>query len=107
MQKAAVAPVEYAQAAIQLIAKGPDWLMLLCADVTPQVLDDLCALPALHGVARLVVYAPRPKALAALLAERGVEAVAHSMTDALLQAQAGRKTASSERLATFDSKKFV
>jgi len=65
--------------------------MVLCADVTPQVLQDLCALPAQHGIARLVIYAPRPKALAALLAERGVEAVAYSIADALWQAQVGRK----------------
>ena len=91
MQKAAVAPVECAQAAIQIIASAGDWLMVLCTEVNPEVLATLCALPARHGVARLVVYAPRPKALAHLLAERGVEAVAYSIADALLQGQ-GRKT---------------
>ena len=91
MQKAAVAPVEFAQAAIQTIAIGNDWLMVLCPEVNPQVLDALCTLPARHGVARLVVYAPRPKALAQLLAERGVEAVTYSIADALLQAQGRSK----------------
>ena len=100
MQKAALAPVEYAQSAICLIAKGPDWLMVLCAHVTEQVLQDLCALPAQHGVARLVVYAPRPKAVAALLAERGVEAVTYSIADALLQAQAGRRPQESSTRAS-------
>ena len=91
MQKAAVAPVTIAQAAIQTIAIGNVWLMVLCPEVSPEVLDALCALPARHRVARLVVYAPRPKALAHLLAERGIEAVTYSIADALLQAQAGRK----------------
>ena len=91
MQKAAVAPVECAQAAIQTIAVGGDWLMVLCPEVTPQVLDALCALPARHGLARLVVFAPRPKALFHLLAERGVEAVTYSIADALLQAQGRSK----------------
>ena len=95
MQKAAVAPVSTARAAINIIAKGADWLLLLCPDITPQVLDDLCTLPAQHGVARLAVYAPRPKALAALLAERSVQAITYSIADALLQTQAGRKIAES------------
>ena len=95
IQKAAVAPVSPALAAINMIAKGADWLLLLCPDITPQVLDDLCTLPAQHGVARLAVYAPRPKALAALLAERSVQAITYSIADALLQTQAGRKIAES------------
>ncbi len=95
IQKAAVAPVSPALAAINMIAKGADWLLLLCPDITPQVLDDLCTLPAQHGVARLSVYAPRPKALAALLAERSVQAITYSIADALLQTQAGRKIAES------------
>ena len=70
-------------------------MLLLCPDITPQVLDDLCTLPAQHGVARLAVYAPRPKALAALLAERSVQAITYSIADALLQTQAGRKIAES------------
>jgi adenine-specific DNA-methyltransferase len=91
MQKAAVAPVTIAQAAIQIIAIGNDWLMVLCPEVSPKVLDALCTLPERHRVARLVVYAPRPKAVAQLLAERGVEAVTYSIADALLQAQGRSK----------------
>jgi adenine-specific DNA-methyltransferase len=91
MQKAAVAPVEFGPEAIQTIATGGDWLMVLCPEVSPQVLDALCALPTHRGVARLVVYDPRPKALAHLLAERGVEAVTVSIADALLQGQGRSK----------------
>ena len=100
LQHAGAVPVQAAQAELQTIAKGSDWLMLLCPSVTPQVLDALCALPAAQQVARLVVYAPRPKALAALLAERGIEAVTYSLADALLQSQAGRKGRSPEPVET-------
>lgn len=91
MQQAAAVPVACLDADIQTISQGADWLMLLCPEVTPQVLEALCALPAQQQVARLVVYAPRPKALAALLAERGIEAITYSLADALMQCQVGRK----------------
>ena len=87
MQNTAVAPVEYAQAAIQVIAKSGDWLTVICHAATPEALDALAALPAQHGLARLAVFCPRPKALAALLAERGVEANTYSIADALLKGQ--------------------
>lgn len=92
MRETAVAPVDHAQAAIQIIAIGGDWLTVLCAQVTPDTLDALVVLPAAHGVARLAVFCPRPKALAALLAERGVEANTYSITDALLKGQVSGKT---------------
>jgi adenine-specific DNA-methyltransferase len=94
MREAAVAPVSIAQEFIQMIAKGGDWLTVLCTHVTPETIDALVALPAAHGVARLAVFCPRPKALAALLDERGVEANTYSITDALLKGQvSGKKTA--------------
>ena len=92
MRETATAPVSIAQETIQIIAKGGDWLTVLCVQVTPATLDALAALPAAHGVARLAVFCPRPKALAALLAERGVEANAYSITDALLKGQVSGKT---------------
>jgi adenine-specific DNA-methyltransferase len=87
LQNTAAAPVEYAQAAIQIIATGGDWLTVLCHDATPEAVNALAALPAQHGLARLAVFCPRPKALAALLAERGVEANTYSIADALLKGQ--------------------
>jgi adenine-specific DNA-methyltransferase len=48
-------------------------------------------LPAHHGVARLVVVAPRPKAVALWLAERGIEAQALSLREVLTQGQDGKK----------------
>jgi adenine-specific DNA-methyltransferase len=91
MREAAVAPVERATPAINIIAIAGDWLTVLCAQVTPDTLDALVALPAAHGVTRLAVFCPRPKALAALLAERGVEANTYSITDALLKGQVNAK----------------
>jgi adenine-specific DNA-methyltransferase len=87
MQNTAAAPVELAQAAIQIIATNGDWLTAICHAATPEALDALAALPAQHGLARLAVFCPRPKALAALLAERGVEANTYSIADALLKGQ--------------------
>ena len=92
MREAAVAPVSIAQEAIQIIAKSGDWLTVLCDQVTPETLDRLAALPAAHGVVRLAVFCPRPKALAALLIERGVEANTYSIADALLKGQVSGKT---------------
>ncbi|MDD2977109.1 site-specific DNA-methyltransferase [Aquabacterium sp.] len=91
LRHAAAAPVAHKPGVIRCVAKGPDWMLVLCPSVNTQVLDNLCALPEQHGVARLVVYAPRPKALAALLAERGVEAQVHALRHALIQGQGGRK----------------
>ena len=91
MREAAVAPVELATPAINIIAIAGDWLTVLCAQVMPETLDALVALPAAYGVARLAVFCPRPKALAALLSERGVEANTYSITDALLKGQVNAK----------------
>lgn len=90
MREAASAPVDTA-AAIQVIGKYGDWLTVLCPKATPGTLDALAALLAAHGMARLAVFCPRPKALAALLAERGIEANTYSITDALLKGQVGAK----------------
>lgn len=91
LRHAAAAPVAHQSGAARLIAKGADWLMALCPTVNAQVLDELCGLPDRHQVARLVIYAPRPKALAALLAERGIEAQVHALRQALIQGQGGRQ----------------
>lgn len=91
LRHAAAAPVTHQSGAVRLIAKAADWLMALCPTVNAQVLDQLCGLPDRHQVARLVVYAPRPKALAALLAERGIEAQVHALRPALIQGQGGRQ----------------
>ena len=93
MRETATTPVDSAQAAIQVIAINGDWLTVLCWQATPEALDALAALPAAHGVARLAVFCPRPKALAALLQKRGIEANTYSLTDALLKGQVSAKAA--------------
>ncbi len=87
MRETGAAPVDAAQSAIQAIATNGDWLTVLCWQATPEALDALAALPAAHGAARLAVFCPRPKGLPALLAARGVQANAYSITDALLKGQ--------------------
>lgn len=91
MRNAVVAPVETAQAAIQVIAKGADWLLVLCTHTGADVLSALQAMPTQHSVARLVVVAPRPKAVALWLAERGIEAQALSLREVLTQGQGDKK----------------
>lgn len=91
MRNAGATPVSSAVLAIQVIAKGSDWLLVLCTHTDAQVLATLQALPAQHGVARLVVVAPRPKALALKLAELGVAAQTLSLNEVLLQGQGGKK----------------
>jgi adenine-specific DNA-methyltransferase len=91
MRHAAAVPVAHQSGSVRLVAKGADWLMVLCPTINAQVLDELCDLQLRHQAARLVVYAPRPKALAALLAERGIEAQVHALRQALIQGQGGRQ----------------
>jgi adenine-specific DNA-methyltransferase len=92
MRESGASPRDTSATEIQTIAKSGDWLTVLCTQVTPDTLEALAALPATHGVARLAVFCPRPKALASLLAERGVEANTYSITDALLKGQVSSKT---------------
>ncbi len=97
MRNAALAPVECAQGAIQMIAKGADWLLVLCTQTTAEILQTLAQLPTQHGVARLVVVAPRPKAVALWLAEHGIEAQALSLREVLTQGQGSSKAQSTGR----------
>ena len=94
MRNSALAPVDIAQAAIQVVAKGSDWLMVLCADTGTAALQTLPELPAQHGVARLVVVTPRPQSVALWLAEQGVEAQTLSLREVLVQGQTSQKTTS-------------
>lgn len=87
LRETGCAPAEPSDAPLQVVAQGSDWLTVFCAKATPKAMNELAALPARHGVARLVVYGPRPKAMAELLQERGIEAVTYSITDALLKGQ--------------------
>jgi adenine-specific DNA-methyltransferase len=93
MRNSALAPVHIAQAAIQVVAKGPDWMMVLCADTGTAALQALPTLTAQHGVARLVVVTPRPKSVALWLSEQGVEAQTLSLREVLVQGQTAQKVA--------------
>jgi adenine-specific DNA-methyltransferase len=94
MRNSALAPANIEQAAIHVVAKGPDWLMVLCADTGTAALQTLPTLPAQHGVARLVVVTPRPKSVALWLAEQGVEAQTLSLREVLVQGQTEQKRVS-------------
>jgi adenine-specific DNA-methyltransferase len=87
MQNTALAHVLHSQEAIEVIAISDGWLTVLCQQATPEAVDALAALSAQQGACSLAVYCARPKALQALLAERGITANTYSITDALLKGQ--------------------
>lgn len=91
LRHAASAPVAVQDQALQVIARGPDWLLVLCTQTDAQALDGLRALAAQDGVNRLVVVATRPKAVAQWLADQGVAAQTQSIREVLTQGQEAAK----------------
>jgi adenine-specific DNA-methyltransferase len=91
LRHAASAPVAVKDQALQVIARGPDWLLVLCTQTDAQTLDGLRALAAQDGVNRLVVVATRPKAVAQWLADHGVAAQTQSIREVLTQGQEAAK----------------
>ena len=91
LRNTATAPNQSSEQPVQIIAKGHDWLLVLCTEGTPQALAALLALPAQHGVARLLVVAQRAKSVGHWLAQRGVQAQVLSLRQVLLQGQEGGK----------------
>ena len=91
LRNTATAPNQSNEQPVQVVAKSHDWLLVLCAESTPQALAALLALPAQHGVARLLVVAQRAKSVGHWLAQRGVQAQVLSLRQVLLQWQEGGK----------------
>ena len=91
LRNTATAPNQSSEQTVQVVAKGHDWLLVLCTESTPQALAALLALPAQHGVARLLVVAQRAKSVGHWLAQRGVQAQVLSLRQVLLQGQEGGK----------------
>ena len=91
LRNTATAPNQSSEQPVQVVAKGHDWLLVLCTESTPQALAALLALPAQHGVARLLVVAQRAKSVGHWLAQRGVQAQVLSLRQVLLQGQEGGK----------------
>ena len=91
LRNTATAPNQSSEQPVQMVAKGHDWLLVLCTESTPQALAALLALPAQHGVARLLVVAQRAKSVGHWLAQRGVQAQVLSLRQVLLQGQEGGK----------------
>lgn len=92
MRETGAVPARTSEETVQVLAKGSDWLTVLCTNANAATLDALVDLRAAYGVARLAVFCPRPKAITELLAERGVESNAYSLADALLKGQVHKKT---------------
>lgn len=91
LRHAASMPVAVQDQALQVIARGPDWLLVLCTQTDAQALEGLRALAAQDGVNRLVVVATRPKAVAQWLADQGVAAQTLSIREVLTQGQEAAK----------------
>lgn len=91
LRHTASAPVALPEQALQVIARGPDWLLVLCTQTDAQALEGLRSLAAQEGVNRLVVVATRPKAVAQWLADQGITAQTQSIRDVLTQGQEAAK----------------
>lgn len=74
---------------IQHIARADNCDIVLCMEVTAQVVEELVAWPHTHGMQRLAVYCERPQTLQEALEAQGIDANCHSLMDALLSGQAG------------------
>jgi adenine-specific DNA-methyltransferase len=74
---------------IQHIARADNCDIVLCMEVTAQVVEELVAWPHTHGMQRLAVYCERPQTLQEALEAQGIDANCHSLIDALLSGQAG------------------
>lgn len=91
LRHAASVPVAVHDQSLQVIARGSDWLLVLCTQTDAQALESLRALAAQDGVNRLVVVATRPKAVAQWLADQGVAAQTLSIREVLTQGQEAAK----------------
>ncbi len=91
LRHAASTPVASQDYALQVIARGTDWLLVLCTQTDAQALEGLRSLAAQDGVNRLVVVATRPKAVAQWLADQGIAAQTQSIRDVLTQGQEAAK----------------
>jgi adenine-specific DNA-methyltransferase len=91
LRHAASVPSVVQDQALQVIARGPDWLLVLCTQTDAQALEGLRALAAQDGVNRLVVVATRPKAVAQWLADQGIAAQTLSIREVLTQGQEAAK----------------
>ncbi len=87
LRETASVPVDMRPDKFHVIAKSGDWLIVLCWQATPEVVDLLATLPATYGVSGLAVFCPRPNGLKALLEARGVQVNAYSINDAMLNGQ--------------------
>lgn len=74
---------------VQHIARADNCDIVLCMNVSAEVVKELVAWPKKHGVERLAVYCTRPSALQEELEAKGIDANCHSLIDALLNGQAG------------------
>ena len=87
LRETASVPVDMRPDKFHVIAKSGDWLIVLCWQATPEVVDLLATLPATYGVSGLAVFCPRPNGLKASLEARGVQVNAYSINDAMLNGQ--------------------
>jgi len=63
--------------------------MLLVTRFDDEVIDTLASWPQSYGIARLVVFSTRPQSLALALADRGIDANCHALSEIWDAAQYG------------------
>lgn len=103
LRETASVPAAFQASDVLPLARGSDWLGVLCWEATTATLETLVALQQASGVARLRVFCHRPTAMTALLRERGIEATAHSVIEALLSGQTRRAATPGKRQTAFET----
>ena len=61
--------------------------VLMCHDVSHDVIEQLAAWPVQHQVARLAVYSSRPQTVLDQLTARGVQVNCYPLTESLVRGQ--------------------
>lgn len=91
LRHAGSAPVAVSDEPLQRLARGTDWLLVLCTSTGQETLDALTALAKQDGVNRMLVVATRPKAITQWLADEGLEGQALSVREVLTRGQESNK----------------
>ena len=73
--------------AIKRLGRVNDCDVLMCQDVSHDVIEQLAAWPLQHQVARLAVYSPRPQTVLDQLTARGVQVNCYPLAESLVRGQ--------------------
>jgi adenine-specific DNA-methyltransferase len=92
LRYAGSAPATLAEATLHCLARGADWVLVLCTSTRQEALDGLRALARQVGVSRLLIVATRPKAMAQWFVDEGIDGQALSVREVLTRGQESQKS---------------